>query len=125
MVGASLISAAFAAAMAIPRLPIPVLLLMIVGIGAVAPFFSGIRTAVLTEVLHGPSYMLGVSLMGMVAQFSQVAGYAFGGLLLAVISPGQALLIRRRDVRGRGCAPAVRLPEATAPRRLARSRRVP
>ncbi len=92
MVGASLISAGFAAAMAIPRLPIPVLLLMIVGIGTVSPFFSGIRTAVLTEVLPGPSYMLGVSLMGMVAQLSQVAGYGLGGLLLAVISPSQALL---------------------------------
>ncbi len=92
MVGASLISAAFAGTMAIPRLPIPVLLLMIVGIGTVAPFFSGIRTAVLTEVLHGPSYMLGVSLMSMVSQLSQVGGYAVGGLLLAVISPSQALL---------------------------------
>ena len=92
MVGASLISAALAAAMAIPRLPIPVLLLMIVGIGTVAPFFSGLRTTVLTEVLPGPSYMLGVSLMGMVAQLSQVGGYALGGLLLAVISPSQALL---------------------------------
>ncbi|HEX4018499.1 MAG TPA: MFS transporter, partial [Frankiaceae bacterium] len=92
MVGASLISAAFAGAMAIPHVPISVLLLMIVGIGTVAPFFSGIRTAVLTEVLTGPSYMLGVSLMGMVAQLSQVGGYALGGLLLAVITPGQALL---------------------------------
>ena len=92
MVGASLISAGFAAAMAIPRLPIPVLLLMIVGIGTVAPFFSGIRTSVLTEVLPGPSYMLGVSLMGMVSQLAQVGGYALGGLLLAVISPSQALL---------------------------------
>jgi predicted MFS family arabinose efflux permease len=92
MVGVSLISAAFAATMAIPRMPIPVLLLMIVGIGTVAPFFSGIRTAVLTEVLPGPSYMLGVSLMGMVAQLSQVGGYAIGGLLLAFISPSQALL---------------------------------
>jgi predicted MFS family arabinose efflux permease len=92
MVGASLISAAFAATMAIPRMPIPVLLLMIVGIGTVAPFFSGIRTAVLAEVLPGPSYMLGVSLMGIVAQLSQVGGYALGGLLLAVISPSQALL---------------------------------
>ncbi|HEX4017385.1 MAG TPA: MFS transporter, partial [Frankiaceae bacterium] len=42
--------------------------------------------------LTGPSYMLGVSLMGMVAQLSQVGGYALGGLLLAVITPGQALL---------------------------------
>lgn len=92
MVGASLISAAFAGTMAIPRLPIPVLLLMIVGIGTVAPFFTGLRTAVLTEVLPGPSYMLGVSLMGMVAQLSQVGGYAVGGLLLAVITPSQALL---------------------------------
>jgi len=36
--------------------------------------------------------MLGVSLMGMVAQLSQVGGYGVGGLLLAVISPSQALL---------------------------------
>jgi predicted MFS family arabinose efflux permease len=93
MVGASVISAAFAGIMAIPRLPIPLLLLMVVGIGAVAPFFSGIRTAVLTEVLPGPSYMLGASLMGMVAQLAQVGGYGLGGLLLAVISPSQALLI--------------------------------
>ncbi len=93
MVGASVISAGFAGVMAIPGLPIPLLLLMVVGIGAVAPFFSGIRSAVLTEVLPGPSYMLGASLMGMVAQLAQVGGYGVGGLLLAVISPSQALLI--------------------------------
>ncbi len=42
--------------------------------------------------MPGPSYMLGASLMGMVAQLSQVGGYGIGGLLLAVISPSQALL---------------------------------
>ncbi len=92
MVGASLISAAFAGVMAIPRLPIPLLLLMIVGIGTVSPFFLGIRSAVLAEVLAGPSYMLGASLMGVVAQLSQVGGYAVGGLLLVAVTPSQALL---------------------------------
>jgi Na+/melibiose symporter-like transporter len=66
---------------------------MIVGIGVVSPFFLGIRSAVLAEVLPGPPYMLGASLMGMVAQLSQVGGYALGGLLLIVITPSQALLI--------------------------------
>ena len=80
----------------------------------------------LTEVLPGPSYMLGASLMGMVAQLAQVGGYGVGGLLLAVISPSQALLIdagtlpaggglhstgARRAVRpvapGAGAAPSV------------------
>ncbi len=93
MVGASLISAALAGVMGIPGVPVAVLLLLIVGIGLVAPFYSGIRTSVLAEVLPGGSYMLGMSLMRIVAQTSQVGGYALGGLLLAVISPSQALLI--------------------------------
>ncbi len=125
MVGASLISAVFAAVMAIPRLPIPVLLLMIVGIGTVAPFFSGIRTTVLTEVLPGPSYMLGVSLMGMVAQLSQVGGYALGGLLLAVISPSQALLFDSATFLAAAALLARRLPPPAASCHGCGSRRVP
>lgn len=92
LVDATLICALFAGLMAIPGMPIPVLLLLIVGIGTVAPFYGGIRTTVLTEVLPGPSYMLGTSLLQIVSQLSQVGGYALGGLLLAVITPGQALL---------------------------------
>jgi hypothetical protein len=53
-----------------------------------------VRSALLPEVLpEGPGYVLGRSMMRMVAQSAQIMGYGAGGLLLAVLSPRGALAV--------------------------------
>jgi predicted MFS family arabinose efflux permease len=88
-----LTSAGLAALMALPGLPIPLLLGLLVPLGAIAPVFGGARAASLPEVLAGEGFALGRSLLRMVAQASQVGGFALGGLLLAVLSPRSLLLL--------------------------------
>jgi len=94
LVGCELVSAALVACMVIPAMPLPALLALLFATGLVSPVFQGVRSAVLADVLPpGPDYILGRSLMRMVAQGAQVAGYGAGGLLLAVMPPRGALTI--------------------------------
>jgi predicted MFS family arabinose efflux permease len=88
-----LASAGLVALMALPGLPIPLLLGLLLPLGAIAPVFGGARAASLPEVLGGEGFALGRSLLRMVAQTSQVGGFALGGLLLAVLSPRPLLLL--------------------------------
>jgi predicted MFS family arabinose efflux permease len=88
-----LASAGVVALMAVPDLPVPLLLALLLPLGAIAPVFQGARAASLPEVLGGEAFALGRSLLRMVAQTSQVWGFAFGGLLLAAVSPRPLLLL--------------------------------
>jgi predicted MFS family arabinose efflux permease len=88
-----LASAALVALMAMPGLPIPLLLALLLPLGAIAPVFGGARAASLPDVLGGEGFALGRSLLRMVAQTSQIGGFALGGVLLAVLSPRPLLLL--------------------------------
>jgi predicted MFS family arabinose efflux permease len=88
-----LASAGLVALMALPGLPIPLLLGLLLPLGAIAPVFGGARAASLPDVLGGQGFALGRSLLRMVAQSSQVGGFALGGMLLAVLSPRPLLLL--------------------------------
>jgi MFS family permease len=88
-----LASAGLVALMALPGLPIPLLLGLLLPLGAIAPVFGGARAASLPEVLGDEGFALGRSLLRMVAQTSQVGGFALGGVLLAVLSPRSLLLL--------------------------------
>jgi predicted MFS family arabinose efflux permease len=78
--------------MVIPGLPIAALLVLLLGTGLIAPVYQGVMSALLPEVLPPrPGYILGRSMMRIVAQTAQIVGYGVGGLLLAVMSPQGAL----------------------------------
>jgi predicted MFS family arabinose efflux permease len=92
LVGCDLASAAVVALMVIPGIPVAGLLVLLFAVGLIAPVFQSTRAAVLPEVLApGPPYVLGRSLMRLVAQAAQIAGYGAGGLLLAFLPPRGAL----------------------------------
>lgn len=92
LVAGDLVSAGLVACMVIPAMPLPALLALLFATGLISPVYQGVRSAVLPDVLPpGPDYILGRSLMRMVAQGAQVAGYGAGGLLLAIMSPRGAL----------------------------------
>ena len=89
-----LASAGIVAAMSLIRLPVVALLALVFALGLIAPVFGGVRAATFAQVLPpGAAYVLGRSVLRLVAQGAQVAGFAIGGLLLIVVSPRGALLI--------------------------------
>lgn len=93
MVSADLLCAGLVVLMVVPGLPIPVLLLLVVLEGCVTPVFQAGRASTLPDMLPGDHYVVGKALLSLVAQSSQLVGYALGGVLLAVVAPTTALLI--------------------------------
>jgi MFS family permease len=94
LVACDLLSAALVAAMVIPRMPIAGLLILLFSNGLISPVYQGVRAAVLPDVLPpGPGYVLGRSMMRMVAQSAQIVGYGVGGLLLTIVPPRGALAL--------------------------------
>lgn len=92
LVGCDLASAALTAGMVTPGVPVSGLLALLFACGLLAPVYQGVRSAVLPDILlPGPGYVLGRSLMRIVAQSAQIAGYGAGGLLLAILPPRGAL----------------------------------
>lgn len=94
LVGCDLVCAACAAAMAAPGTPVALLLVLRCAMAFVAPLFQGTRSASLADVLGaGDAYVLGRSLLRMVAQSAQLIGFGLGGLLLTVLAPRGAILL--------------------------------
>ncbi|MDF2710897.1 MAG: major facilitator superfamily 1 [Nonomuraea muscovyensis] len=92
MIICDLVRAALVTLVAVPGLPLPVLLLLLVASSMLTPSFEAARSAMVAQLLTGDRYVLGLSLQNMSGQTAQVAGYAVGGLIAAV-DPHVALLI--------------------------------
>jgi len=83
-----------AAGLTVPAAPVAVLLVLRCLIAAIAPVFTGTRTASLGEILGtGDGFVLGRSVLRLVSQFGQLAGFAAGGLLLTVLAPRAVLVV--------------------------------
>ena len=85
--------AALVAGMALPGLPLPVLLALLFALSLCAPPFESARSALMADVLSGERYAVGTSLTSVSLQLAQVVGFVLGGALVAVLSPSAALLI--------------------------------
>ncbi|MFG2295657.1 MFS transporter [Streptomyces sp. NPDC048603] len=101
LVGCDLVCAAAAAAMVLPGTPVALLLGLRCVMALVAPLFQGTRAASLPDVLgDGDAFVLGRSLLRMVAQGALLAGFGLGGLLLTVIQPRAALVLTAAGFAG-------------------------
>ncbi|MFF3225265.1 MFS transporter [Nocardia suismassiliense] len=94
LVSCNLATTLLAAAMAMPGMPVFALLCLVFIMGSISPIFAGTRAATLAEILPDSAYVPGRSLFRLVAQGSQIVGFAGGGLLLVVVSPSSALWIQ-------------------------------
>lgn len=115
-------AAGLTAVMAIPRLPVPVLLLLLVGTSTLTSISSGAQGGLVRSAVPESAYVPARSLLRIAAQLAQVAGNAFGGLLLSLLTPSgsiavnsvaflaSALLVRF----GLGARPVVGVPAGTA-----------
>ncbi|MFG2954239.1 MFS transporter [Streptomyces sp. NPDC048291] len=94
LVVCDLVCAGCVAVMAVPGTGIGVLLALRCALAVVSPVFAGTRMATLSDILGGGDlFVLGRSLLRIVAQSALLVGYGLGGLLLAVLTPRHALLI--------------------------------
>ncbi|WP_179278824.1 MFS transporter [Actinomadura mexicana] len=80
------------ALIALPGVPVPVMLALLVVGGLFAPPFEAARSAQLPQILTGDRYALGLALNNSVFHLAQVVGYAAGGIV-AGYSPRVALLL--------------------------------
>ena len=91
MIGSDLVRAVVATAMAVPGLPLPVLLPLVFLLTLGGAPFKAAQQALLPTILEGDRYVTGLSLRTVTNQFAQVGGFLGGGALLVVLDPHIAL----------------------------------
>ncbi|MGY1649631.1 hypothetical protein [Geodermatophilus sp. SYSU D01119] len=91
-----LVAAASTAALALqalPGLPTPARLLLVVGVAYVTSVGSGARWGLLADVVPAAAYPLARSTMNVAVGAFQVVGFAVGGLLLTALTTAQVLVL--------------------------------
>lgn len=85
--------AVLVAAMAIPGTPIPVLLVLLFGVGLLSAPFTAARGAMTRAILAGPMFGVATGLMQMTYQLGLVLGFPLGAVVVAVLDTDGALLL--------------------------------
>jgi MFS family permease len=93
LIASDALRAALVAVMAIPGMPLPALLALLLFVALAAPPFESARSALSADILEGDRYAVGISLTQISLQLAQVLGFLGAGALLAALSPSWALLI--------------------------------
>ncbi|MFH8731677.1 MFS transporter [Streptomyces sp. NPDC017964] len=91
--GLALAFAAGTAVLALPGLPVWAVFVVVLLQGLVASLGGGVRGGLLNEILSKDGYVLGRSVYNMLWGLTQMAGFATGGVLLALLSPRTCLLL--------------------------------
>ncbi len=93
LVGSDLARGVLVACLAIPGLPLWLMLTMLFAASLLAPPFESARSALMPDVLEGDRYAVGTSVTGISSQVAQVLGFVGGGVLVLTISARGALLV--------------------------------
>ncbi|MEE1764707.1 MFS transporter [Streptomyces sp. SP18BB07] len=93
LTGLAVLFAVSTAVLSLPALPLWAVFAVIAAQGLVASLGGGVRWGLLNEILPGDGYPLGRSLFNMLHGLTQIAGYAIGGALVALLSPAVTLLV--------------------------------
>ncbi|WP_045556157.1 MFS transporter [Streptomyces sp. FxanaA7] len=93
LTGLAVVFATSTAVLSLPALPLWTVFAVIAAQGLVASLGGGVRWGLLNEILPGEGYPLGRSLFNMLHGLTQIAGYATGGALVALLSPAVTLLV--------------------------------
>ncbi|MFJ3582732.1 MFS transporter [Streptomyces sp. NPDC090127] len=92
LAGMALSFAGCSAATAVPGLPIGAVFAILLVHGLIGSVGGGVRYGLLGEILPRDGYLLGRSVLNMAVGACQIAGFAVGGLLVALLSPRGTLL---------------------------------
>ncbi len=79
--------------MAVPGMPLPLLLGLLFLVSLCTPPFESARSALMADVLEGDRYAVATSLTAVTTQLAQVLGFLMAGALVAVLNPSAALVI--------------------------------
>ena len=79
------------AVMALPGLPLPAVCALLVAVVLLSPAHAAAQGALLPDVAPGVALEKALAVRHVTNQTAQVGGFAFGGLLVAVLSPAAAL----------------------------------
>jgi len=79
--------------LALPGLPILVMIGLLVVAALLEPPFRAARSAMLAEILHGDLLVVGNGLVHLWTQLAQVVGFAAGGAIVAMLSARGAILV--------------------------------
>jgi hypothetical protein len=93
MVICDLACAVVTALLALPGVPVPLLLALVVLLGCFTPVFGAARASTLPDLLLGDQYVVGQALLSVIGQSSQLLGYAVGAGVLSVVGPRPALVV--------------------------------
>ncbi|MFE7841735.1 MFS transporter [Streptomyces sp. NPDC057474] len=93
LTGLAVVFAASTASLALPGLPLWTVFAVIAAQGLIASLGGGVRWSLLNEILPKDGYLLGRSAFNMLHGLTQIAGYATGGALVALLSPAVTLLV--------------------------------
>ncbi|MFF1283295.1 MFS transporter [Streptomyces sp. NPDC058299] len=91
--GIALAFAAGTTVLALPGLPVRAVFAVLLLQGLVASLGGGVRGGLLNEILTKDGYVLGRSVYNMLWGLTQMAGFATGGALLALLPPRTCLLL--------------------------------
>ncbi len=93
MVVCDLVRAGLVAVMAVPHVPLWVLVALLFLTTMFAPPFESARAAILPDILHGEQYVLGTAVIHTTFYTAQVIGAVGGGVAVAVIDVRPSLVI--------------------------------
>lgn len=93
LTGLALAFAAGTAVLALPGLPVWAVFAVVLAQGLIASLGGGVRAGLLNDILPKDGYVLGRSVFNMLWGLMQVAGFATGGALLALLTPRACLLL--------------------------------
>ncbi|MFI6793132.1 MFS transporter [Nonomuraea sp. NPDC050383] len=79
--------------LAMPGMPLWAMFAVILALGLVTSVGGGVRYGLLNEIVPQSGYVLGRSVLNISVGAMQIAGFALGGVLLAVVSPRTTLAI--------------------------------
>lgn len=79
--------------LAVPGLPVPLVLAVVVASGVLASLGAGVRWGLVSQVLPPEGYVLGRSVVQTATGAVQVGGNALGAALLVVVTPSAALCV--------------------------------
>jgi MFS family permease len=92
MIGCDLGRAVLVGVMALPRVPLGVLVGLLVTVTLISAPFTSARAALYPEILTGDRYVLGTAVTLTTLQFAQAVGFAAGGALVALVGVRTSLV---------------------------------
>lgn len=117
MVVSDLARAALVALMAVPGLPLPVLLALLLLVSLGNPPYEAARSALTADVLTDDRFAVATSLTGVVQQLAQMVGFLLGGVLVTALPAPVGLLATAATFAVAGLWLALGLQDRPAPDR--------